>query len=128
MTMRKWKAAIRNDGTTAVEFALILQVFLGLTIGGLYLCSILFSFVGMHYAVDRAARCYAVETTQCGSASATLSYAQAHYNGMGRPIFSASTPLCGYQVSASMTIDMPAVISNLSVPLTATACFPKKSI
>jgi hypothetical protein len=127
MTNRKWsKAAIRNDGATAVEFALILPVVLGLTIGGLYLCSILFSFVGMQHAVDRAARCYSVNATQCGSASAALNYAQAHYNGIGTPIFSASTPLCGYRVSASMTIGLPAVISNLSLPLTATACFPKK--
>jgi Flp pilus assembly protein TadG len=125
MTIRKWlKAAPRNDGTTAVEFAIILPLFLGLTIGGLYLCSILFSFVGMQHAVDQAARCYAVEATQCGSASAASSYAQAQYNGVGTPLFSASTASCGFRVSASMTIGLPAVISNLSVPLTATACFP----
>ena len=41
-----------------------------------------------------------------------------------RPTFTASTPACGHQVAATVTLQIAAVLTNVSVPLTASACFP----
>ena len=38
--------------------------------------------------------------------------------------FTASTPACGHQVAAAVTIQLEAVLTSVSLPLSATACFP----
>jgi Flp pilus assembly protein TadG len=113
-----------DRGNTAVEFALVLPALAALVVGTLYACLVLYSAAGLHSAVEQAARCYSVSSSQCGSAGATQSYAQTQYYGINTPTFTASTPSCGHQVSAAVTIVLTAVVANLSVPLSATACFP----
>lgn len=111
-------------GSTAVEFGLLLPAFASLMVGTLYAGLVVYSAAGLHSAVEQAARCYSVNATTCGSSSATVTYAQGQYHGINSPSFTAATASCGYQVSGSVTVGLNDVFANLSVPLTATACFP----
>jgi Flp pilus assembly protein TadG len=118
------RLACCKRGTSAVEFALVLPPLAALLVGGIYTGILMYSAAGLHTAVEEAARCYAVNSGQCGSSSAAQTYAQNQYYGMNSPTFTASTPSCGHQVSASVTIAFTAVVTQLSVPLSATACYP----
>jgi hypothetical protein len=113
-----------DRGNVAVEFALVLPALAMLVVGSLYASLLVYSAAGMHEAVEQAARCYSVNTSRCNSASATQTYAQNIYYGVSSPTFIASTPLCGHQVSATLTFVLNAAIASWNVPLTATACFP----
>jgi Flp pilus assembly protein TadG len=113
-----------DQGATAVEFALVAPAFLALVLGGLSLCVLLYSNVSLQDAAEQGARCFSVDTSTCGSASAAQTYAKGFYYGVGAPTFTASTPACGHQVAATVTLELAAVLTNLSVPLTASACFP----
>jgi Flp pilus assembly protein TadG len=110
-------------GTTTVEFAFVAPAMFLLITGTLFAGLLVYSAMGMQSAVEKAARCYSLNATQCGSASSTQTYAQTNYFGAGSPTFTASIPLppgdCGHQVAASLTFNV-----GWSVPLTATACFP----
>ena len=113
-----------DRGTTAVEFGLVLPALAALIVGGLYTGILVYSAAGLHNAVEQAARCYSVNTTQCGSESATQTYAQNQYYGVSSPTFTASLQSCGHQVAATVTVPLIAVVANFRVPLSATACFP----
>lgn len=113
-----------EHGSTAVEFGLLLPAFASLVVGTLYTGLCVYSATGLHSAVEQAARCYSVNATLCGSASATETYAQTQYYGINSPTFTASTPSCGHKVSATVTVALTDVFSSLSIPLSATACFP----
>lgn len=124
----RWRR-IRNitlcdDGSTAVEFGLLLPAFASLVVGTLYTGLCVYSATGLHSAVEQAARCYSVNATLCGSPSATVTYAQTQYYGINSPTFTAATASCGHQVSGTVTVALADVFSNLSIPLSATACFP----
>jgi hypothetical protein len=90
----------------------------------LYTGILVYSAAGLHNAVEQAAGCYSVNVSQCGSESATQTYAQNQYYGVNSPTFTASIQLCGHQVAATVAIPLVAVVENLSVPHSATACFP----
>lgn len=111
-------------GSTAVEFGLLLPAFASLVIGTLYAGLAVYSATGLHSAVEQAARCYSVNATTCGSSDATVTYAGTQYHGINSPTFTASTASCGHQVSGSVTVGLNDVFANLSIPLSATACFP----
>lgn len=113
-----------DRGATAAEFGLVLPAVAALIVGGLYAGVCVYSAAGLHNAVEQAARCYSINSTQCGSQSATQTYAQNQYYGANSPTFTASLQTCGHQVAATVTIPLIAVVSDVSVPLSATACFP----
>jgi Flp pilus assembly protein TadG len=114
-----------DSATTAVEFALVLPALVTLLAGGVYAGLVMYSVAGLQSAVEQAARCYSVNLSQCGSASATQTYAQSEYYGISSPTFTASLQSCGHQVAGSVDIRLTAaIVANLSVPLSATACFP----
>ena len=118
------KLARCEDGSTAVEFGLLLPAFASLMVGTLYAGLVVYSATGLHSAVEQAARCYSVNATTCGSSSATVTYAQGQYHGINSPNFTATTASCGHQVSGTVTVGLNDMFANLSIPLTATACFP----
>jgi hypothetical protein len=103
---------------------MVLPAVAALIVGGLYTGVVVYSAAGLHNAVEQAARCYSVNVGQCGSVSATQTYAQNQYQGVSSPTFTASIQSCGHQVTATVTVPLIAVVENLSVPLSATACFP----
>ena len=95
-----------------------------LVVGGLYTSLAIYSVAGLHHAVEQAARCYSVNANQCGSIASAQAYAQAQYFGIATPTFTANLAGCGHQVSANLTIAFSAVVTEVNLPLTATACFP----
>jgi Flp pilus assembly protein TadG len=108
-------------GTTTVEFAFVAPAMFLLITGTLFAGLLVYSTMGMQSAVEKAARCYSLNASQCGSASSAQTYAQSNYFGVGSPTFTASIPPdnCGHQVAASLTFNV-----GWSVPLIAKACFP----
>ena len=120
--MRKFASSA--EGTAAVEFAFVMPAFLALIIGTITASILLYSNVSLQKAVEAGARCFSVSSTQCGNVAAAQSYAQSQYHGVSSPIFTASTPSCGHQVVGTVTLEIEAVLTNLTLPLSATACFP----
>ena len=92
--------------------------------GLFYLSMTLWAYASMQYAVEEAARCSGVNTTVCASAATTKSYAAGSYYGPGSPVFTYAVQTCGNAVTASLTISWNIPMFNLSIPLTAAACFP----
>ena len=111
-------------GISAVEFALVAPLLLAFTIGGLSTGLVVYSAAGLHDAVEQAARCYSVNAAQCGTAAKAQTYATTAYYGMNTPKFTASIQACGHQVAATVNVQLTAIITNIGVPLSATACFP----
>lgn len=106
-------------GTTAIEFAMLAPALFLLIAGICYAGLLLYSAMGLQHAVQKAARCYSVNSSVCGSALATQTFAQGSYFGVSSPTFTVSTAACGHQVSAALAFKI-----GWNVPLSATACFP----
>jgi Flp pilus assembly protein TadG len=116
---------LNDQGTTAVEFAIVAPVFIALLIGTLTLCVGLFLIGNLHYAVEEGARCASVKTTICSNAATTVAYAQNHYFGPDvSPTFTYAAAACGNSVSASINYSMNVGFKTFVVPISATACFP----
>jgi len=124
------KSLRRNQqGTTAVEFAIVAPVFIALLVGTLSLCVGLFLIGSLHYAVEEGARCASVkaacQVAGIPDAAATQTYAQNHYFGPNvSPTFTYTAAACGNSVSASISYSMNVGFRTLTVPISATACFP----
>lgn len=125
---RHFQSPLRNQsGATAVELALTMPLFLALLVGTVQLGLALWTQFGLQYGSDAAARCASITTATCGTASQIASYAASHALGLSLSpsVFTASTPACGNQVSASYPYTFYTVIAgNPAVNLTARACFP----
>lgn len=117
-----------EDGASALEFGLVLPI-LCLTMLGAISMSLLGGAVsGLHYAVEEAARCYAVNKVACASGSAAEAYALDKYIGPKmEPVFVASNGGCGFTVSGTATFALQLAVLELDVPLSASACYPGKS-
>jgi Flp pilus assembly protein TadG len=136
MIVRHLLKSMRRDqqGTTAVEFALVAPVFIALLVGTIALCICLFLVGSLHYAVEEGARCASVKTA-CADASgnpdaiATVAYAQSHYFGPAvSPTFTytydATAGACGNKVSGSINYSINVGFKTFVVPISASACFP----
>ena len=115
-----------SRGTSAIEFAILSPVFIGMIIGILYMCMLLFVVGSLHYAVEDAARCSSVKTAVCSNGTSTIAYAQSRFNGSSiLPVtFAYSTPACGHSVTGSGSYNFNFGLANLVVPVSASACFP----
>lgn len=127
LTMMKKLSRIFGDecGAAALEFGIVGPIFMLFMIGSMYTCMMLFAESSMQYAVEAGARCASVQTTVCTDSSSTTTFAQnAYYGPIVSPAFTYATPACGHQVSSTTTFGYNFGYLNLSVPLTATACYP----
>jgi Flp pilus assembly pilin Flp len=127
LTMRNTPSTVwsNQQGTTAVEFAIVAPVSIVLIIGLLYVCMALFAVGSLHYAVEEGARCASVKTVVCADANATLTYTKNHYFGpISSPTFKFAALACGNSVSGSANYAMDLGLTKFTVPITATACFP----
>jgi Flp pilus assembly protein TadG len=113
-----------ESGAAAVEFALVLPSLAMLIVGTLYVGLVMYSAAGLHSAVEAAARCYSVDSIQCGSPSATQTYGAGRFYGVSTPTFTASLAACGHLVIATLSIDLSAGLAHWSIPLSASSCFP----
>lgn len=114
-----------QDGTTAVEFAIIAPVFIVLIIGTIALCFALLLVGSLHFAVEDGARCASVKTTICTDAASTIAYTQSRYLGPNvSPTFTYASAACGNSVSASISYSLDVGFKTFVIPISATACFP----
>jgi Flp pilus assembly protein TadG len=123
-----------NRGSTAVEYAIILPAMLMFVLGLLDSGRLLWSYATLSRSVEAAARCAAVNTTLCGSTTATRTYAAGEAWGLAltASAFTATAATCGAQVAGTMNfkfvipwfyVAAPFGASN-AITLNATACYP----
>jgi Flp pilus assembly protein TadG len=114
-----------QSGASALEFAIVGPVFICLVIGLIYGCLLLFTMASMQYAVEEGSRCASVKTTVCTNSASTVTYTQAAYLGpFTTPTFTSATAACGHSVSGSANFAFDIGLAAITVPLSATACFP----
>src|SRR5258706_12631747 len=133
--MRNRFDLLRRDeqGTTAVEFAIIAPVFIALLVGTLSVCVGLFLIGSLHFAVEEGARCASVkaacQVNGIPDKTATEAYTQSQYFGPDvSPALTyphdATAGACGNKVSGSINYSMDVGFRTFVVPISATACFP----
>jgi TadE-like protein len=122
----RWTSLVLDQqGTTAVEFAIVAPVLILLLVGTLALCVALFLIGSLHFAVEDGARCASVKTTVCSDAATTIAYTQSHYFGPNvSPSFTYAAAACGNSVTGSINYSMDIGPRTFVIPISATACFP----
>jgi len=116
-----------TKGTTAVEFGITAPVFIMVIFGILECGTLLWTKLGLQNGTQMAARCASINASICGSANDIQVYAAQQAYGLPLPssVFTASTPPCGHQVSASYTYQFVSTYFGApSLTLTAQSCFP----
>lgn len=122
---------LRRIGAAAIEYALILPAVLMVIFGLMDTGRLLWSFTTLSRAVEAAARCAAVNTTQCGTASQIQGFAVSEAWGMTitASAFTVSTESCGIKVTGNYDFEfvMPGfnvVVPTGTITLTASSCYP----
>jgi Flp pilus assembly protein TadG len=122
--LRAWGS---QAGASAIEFALILPVFMLMIFAVIEGGLLTWTHFGLQHGAEMAARCASVNTSICGSASAIQNYAVQQTYGVNPPAsaFAVSASACGNQVSASYAYRFLASYFGWpSITLTAQSCFP----
>jgi len=125
-----------TQGTALVEGTLTLSFFILLLFGLVEAGLLIWTQVGLQYAVELAARCASVNTSLCGTQTAIKNVAVT--NSLAAPNISASTftvtlnTACGSNpgnlVSASYTFSLFGiyVLNTTSLTLQAKSCYPSQ--
>jgi Flp pilus assembly protein TadG len=113
-----------NSGATAVEFALVAPVLFMVILGALEFGRLMWTQTALHFAVEEAARCASVTPATCGTSSQIATYASTvSALTLDASSFTATTPSCGHQVSASYSYQFIAAgFFPFTPTLTAQAC------
>jgi Flp pilus assembly protein TadG len=122
-----FRSLSRNQqGTTAVEFAIIAPVFIMLVFGTIGLCFALFLVGSLHFAVEDGARCASVKSAICSDTDTTVAYTQSRYLGPNvSPTFTPNlNAACGKSVTGSVNYSMNVGFRTFVIPISATACYP----
>jgi Flp pilus assembly protein TadG len=122
-----FRSLSRNQqGTTAVEFAIIAPVFIMLVFGTIGLCFALFLVGSLHFAVEDGARCASVKASICPDSATTIAYTQSRYLGPNvSPTFTPDlNAACGKSVTGSVNYSMNVGFRTFVIPISATACYP----
>ena len=125
-TMRRLHGDTR--GAAALEFAILLPLFVALIFGVMQLGQALWTQSALQHAVEMAARCASVNTVVCGTATQVQAYAATQAYGLALPAatFSVATPACGNEVTANYALTLPvATPINTAITLNARACYPR---
>ena len=126
--MRESRLFLSEGGSSTVELAIILSVFLSMLFGIVNTGIVLWTMASLHYAAETSARCAAVGSTGCTDASSIKSYALDHYFGVslgGTNPFSYSATGCGHTVTASYTYSLVIpMVGTYPLSLSTTACSP----
>lgn len=114
-----------ESGAAAMEYGLVMPLLIMGILGAMWAGMLMFSASSLDLAVQAAARCMAVDADNCGSASATETYAQSQYKGPDiSPTFTAAPSGCGHTVTAQASFDLGILPGVADVPLSASACYP----
>lgn len=128
MLSRLVRTLSKDGGNTAVEFALVFPTFILMMLGIVETGRALWTQSLLNYAVQSAARCGAINTSTCGSSTATVTYAVQNSTPLTIPStdFTVSNPSCGNQVAVAFpfTTVVPQLLP-FNVTLSAQACYPK---
>ena len=127
MMRNLFRSLSRNQqGTTAVEFAIIAPVFIMLVFGTIGLCFALFLVGSLHFAVEDGARCASVKASICPDTDTTVAYTQSRYLGPNvSPTFTPNlNAACGKSVTGSVNYSMNVGFRTFVIPISATACYP----
>ncbi|HZE54306.1 MAG TPA: TadE/TadG family type IV pilus assembly protein [Bradyrhizobium sp.] len=122
-----FRSLSRNQqGTTAVEFAIIAPMFILLVLGTIGLCFALFLVGSLHFAVEDGARCASVKADICPDTTTTVAYTQSRYLGPNvSPTFTPNlNAACGKSVTGSVNYSINVGFRTLVIPVSATACYP----
>jgi Flp pilus assembly protein TadG len=117
-----------RSGLAALEFALLLPLFLLLVIGVMQLGQLFWTQTALQHAVQMAARCATVNTTTCGTATQIKAYAATQAYGMvvAPATFTVTTPTCGNNVAATTTFTFLTTLFPVSnITLQAQSCYPR---
>jgi len=118
-------------GSVALEYGLIVPLLLVLVLGIMDTGRLIWTYTTLYRAAEAAARCGAINTIACGTATQIRSYAAAEAWGLtvGASAFTVTTRSCGLQVQA--TYNFTSIIPGFDlvapmglVTLQATACYP----
>lgn len=114
-----------ESGSAAAEFALVIPLFVLMTIGIYNLSFMMYAASTLHYSVERTARCYAINNTLCSDVQV---YGASQYKGPKiTPTYTvapATSTNCGYRVTGTGSFAFQTGLVKLTVPLSASACFP----
>ena len=122
---RMLRFAASERGSTTAEFALVIPAMLLITLGTINAGVMAFTAGQLHYATQAAARCGAVDATNCGTTGATVTYPRTKYTGPDiAPSFTASVSATCSTVTGTGTFQFVTGVASLSVPLSAKACYP----
>ncbi|HEX3429891.1 MAG TPA: TadE/TadG family type IV pilus assembly protein [Rhizomicrobium sp.] len=111
-------------GTSIVEFAIILPVFVAVVFGMVNCGFLLWTQLGIEHAVVAASRCETINPTACPDIQ-TYATQQAYDLNLPKSTFTATTVSCGNQVTASYPFQFVTLITPaVNVTLTARSCYP----
>jgi Flp pilus assembly protein TadG len=130
-------SAYRRDqrGASTVEFALVLPLFIALTLGVVHMSMVVYAAVNLHDATEYTARCLAVSANTTGGTCPSTSATNVQAYGAGRytgpniaPTFTlvSATSCTGsvQQVQGTGTYQVVLGLVNLPITITAKSCFP----
>lgn len=118
-----------REGATALEFGLVALPFLMLVFGTIEVSRVVWTQSAMQFAVEKAARCAAVNASACGTQAQVQSYAASQMLAPGVVAAKFSydpNNACGHKVSAR--IDFAFIVTGISpasLTLTAQSCHPR---
>jgi Flp pilus assembly protein TadG len=119
---RFWR---NQSGAGAAEFAIVFLPFAALIFAIIHLSMLFYANQSLQFAAEAAARCYSVDSNNCGSTGATQTFATGRYAGPNiGATFVASATGCGHTVAGTGSYRVNAVFVTRTVPLSVTACFP----
>lgn len=131
MHSRKSHWKVRGRGNVAIEYGLILPVLIIFTVGIMDTGRLLWSAATLNRAAEAAARCAAINTTDCGTTAQIQTRAVAEAWGLtiAASAFTITKPACGIQVAATydftfLTPGVGAFVPLGIQTLSATACYP----
>ncbi len=104
-------------GVAAIELAILGPVYLALLLGVIQSGLLIFTQANLHYAVQKGARCAALQES-CPSPAG-------YYASPGAaPVFTSAQQACGQVLTATVTYTLSVVLYKTDIPLSATSCFP----
>ena len=116
-----------RTGAAALEFALVAMPFLMLVFAIVEFSRVAWTQSALQFAVERAARCAAVNASACGTQEQVRAYAASQMLAPSALAadFSHAAAACGHEVSATKTISLFLMgEGSPSLTLTARSCRP----
>lgn len=126
--------ARRLRGSVAIEYGIVLPIFLLLVLGLVDTGRLLWTYTTLSHAADAAARCGAIAAASCGTNAAIQSYAvtQAYGLNVAAGNFAAAAASCGMEVTGTVAFQFIIPWLNGATPfgqgnsinISVTACYP----